>query len=253
MTATPHFPSHDLPSTSPSAGQRDESPGSGHGEPVRYFRPQAPVVVAERVLRMQGYADPDRVRPAIARAAAEMALVAQARSVPEVAYRFCAVRDIDADGVGLDHGVRLGSAAFESRLSGCTQVVPFVLSCGEPLGRAVLDLAEVGDLMEAVLLEAAGWLCVEDATRQFKEELRRQVAERGGRITSRMGPGYTYRVGDADVEWPLEDNPRLFALLDGAALPVKLMPSCAMYPKLSRSGLFGVAPARPVQPQAVLA
>ena len=50
--------------------QRDESPGPGHGEPVRYFRPQAPVVGAERVLRMQGYADPDRVRPAIALPAA---------------------------------------------------------------------------------------------------------------------------------------------------------------------------------------
>lgn len=253
MTVNPHPPSHEPPPNSPSAGLRNESPAPGGGEPVRFFRPQAPALAAERVLRIQGYADPTRVRPAIARAAAEMVRVAQDRSKPEVAYRYCAVRGIDAQGVALDHGIRLGSAAFESRLWGCTQVVPFLLSCGEPLGRAVVDLAEAGDLMEAVLLEAAGWLCVEDATRQFKEELRRQVAERGGRITSRMGPGYTYRVGDADVEWPLEDNPRLFALLDGAALPVKLMPSCAMYPKLSRSGLFGVAPARPVQPQAVLA
>lgn len=207
----------------------------------------------ERILRMQGYADPQRVRPAIVRAAAEMARIAQDKSQPCAAYRFHEVRAIDAQGVALRQGARLRSAAFESRLAGCKQVVPFVLSCGEPLGQAVVDLAEAGDLMEAVLLEAAGWLCVEDATRQFKEALRRQVAERGGRITSRMGPGYAYRVGTFQVDWPLQDQPELFALLEGGPLPATLMPSCAMFPKLSRSGLFGVAPSRPAGLQATLA
>lgn len=202
---------------------------------------------------MQGYANPERVRPAIARAAAEMARIAEAKSSPSVAYRFHAIQAIHADGLELQRGARLRSAAFESRLFGCTQVVPFVLSCGEPLGQAVVDLAEAGDLMEAVLLEAAGWLCVEDATRQFKDALRRQVDERGGRITSRMGPGYGYRVGSRQVDWPLEDQRELFALLEGGPLPVTLMPSCAMFPKLSRSGLFGVAPAHPADLQAVSA
>ncbi|MFN0186085.1 MAG: hypothetical protein ACKVQR_19900 [Aquabacterium sp.] len=225
--------------------------------PLVQFQPGPPVVAAERILRMQGYAHPERVRPAIARAAAEMARIAQSRSVPRVAYRFHAVRGIDAEGLQLERGARLRSAAFESRLAGCTQAVPFVLSCGEPLGQAVVDLAEAGDLMEAVLLEAAGWLCVEDATRQFKDALRREVAERGARITSRMGPGYSYRVayrvGTREVDWPLEDQRQLFTLLEGGPLPVTLMPSCAMFPKLSRSGLFGVAPARAADLQAVCA
>lgn len=200
---------------------------------------------------MQGYTDPDRVRPAIVRAAAEMARIAQLKSVPRVAYRRHAIRVLHAEGMELQQGGRLRSAAFESRLAGCTHIAPFVLSCGEPLGQAVVDLAESGDLMEAVLLEAAGWLCVEDATRQFKESLRLQSAARSERITSRMGPGYAYRVGSRQVDWPLEDQPELFALLEGGALPVRLMPSCAMFPKLSRSGLFGVAPMQTAELRAV--
>jgi hypothetical protein len=68
-----------------------------------------------------------------------------------------------------------------------------------------------------------------------------------------MGPGYAYRVGSLQVDWPLEDQRELFTLLEGGPLPVTLMSSCAMFPKLSRSGLFGVAPARPADLQAVSA
>lgn len=226
---------------------RDVVPGGA----LEHHGPSAPVVDPDRILRMQGYVDPGQVRPAIARAAAQMARIAEDKCRPRVAYRFHDLRAVDAQGLETRGGARLRSAAFESRLAGCTQVVPFVLTCGEPLGQAVVDLAEAGDLMEAVLLEAAGWLCVEDATRQFKDLLRRRVADQGGRITSRMGPGYAYRVGTRQVDWPLEDHPALFALLDGGPLPVTLMPSCAMFPKLSRSGLFGVAPMHPADPQAV--
>ena len=241
---------HDAPNAGAIA---DASDGRGVREdwtfdaPLCHFQPSAPRVSTQRILRIQGYVDAGKVRPAIARAAQEMGRLAQAKCEPLVAYRFHFIEVMDAEGLELRRGLRLRSAAFESRLVGCSEVVPFVLSCGEPLGQAVVDLAESGDLMEAVLLEAAGWLCVEDATRQFKDALRHEVEARGQRITSRMGPGYSYRLGRAEVDWPLENHPELFAALGEGPLPVRLMPSCAMFPKLSRSGLFGVAPALPAE------
>lgn len=245
---TPHPTHHDT--TASSAGADKKGPRELHFGPeleglLRHFQPDAPRIGVQQILRIQGYVEVEKVRPAIVRAAEAMAQLAQAKCEPRVAYRFHAVQGIDDQGLDLRSGVRLRSAAFRPRLEGCTEVVPFVLSCGEPLGQAVVDLAETGDLMEAVLLEAAGWLSVEDATRQFKDMLRVQVSERRQRITSRMGPGYSYRLGNQQVEWPLENHAELFAALEGGPLPVRLMPSCAMFPKLSRSGLFGVAPARP--------
>lgn len=244
---------HDTPTADGRADARGSHAGLVFEVPLSHFQPAAPRVAPERILRIQGYADSGKVRPAIVRAASEMARLAQTKSAPRVAYRFHAIHAIDAEGLELPQGLRLHSAAFESRLAGCTEAVPFVLSCGEPLGQAVVDLAEAGDLMEAVLLEAAGWLCVEDATRQFKDLLHQLVVKRGQRMTSRMGPGYSYRMGEHEVHWPLEGQPDLLALLEGGPLPVTLMPSCAMFPKLSRSGLFGVAPAFPANLQAVSA
>ena len=90
--------------------------------------------------------------------------------------------------------------------------------------------------------ETAGWLAIEDATRKFKVRLRGEALERGERITSRMGPGYSYKVAGRMHTWSLEEQRGLFALFEGAATPAQLMASCAMTPKLSRSGLYGLAP-----------
>lgn len=216
---------------------------------VLRFEPRAPTVAYERVLRIQGYADLGRVRPAITAAAKAMARHAEAVSRSEVAYQFQAVHCLSADAIALSCGGRLHSEAFATRLVGCTEVVPFVLTCGQPIAQSVIDMADAGDLLEALLLEAAGWLCIEDATRQFKSLLHRVAGQRGCRITSRMGPGYAYRIDEQQVSWPLEDHPHLFALFGDATLPVELMSSCAMSPKLSRSGLYGVAPLHVSLPQ----
>jgi hypothetical protein len=214
---------------------------------VQGFRPGPPALVPERILRIQGYSDPERVRAAIRDAAAQMTAVAASLCQAQVAYRSVEITAMDDQGVCVHNGVRLSSQAFAHRLEGCHHLVAFVLSCGEVLSQKVIDLADAGDLLEAVLLESAGWLCIEDATRQFKHWLREQLEVQGCRITSRMGPGYTYQVDGQEVTWPLEDHPNLFTLFEGAHLPVQLMASCAMKPKLSRSGLYGVGPLHQTQ------
>ncbi len=226
----------------PTSGLSLASVRASEGVRVRHFEPVPPVVLHERILRVQGYAEMGRVRPAIVSAAQAMARRAEALSRPAVAYQYRPLHALDDEGMELGDGARLQSRAFATRMAGCTQIASFVLSCGKELGDTVVALADAGDLLEAVLLETAGWLCIEDATRQFKALLRSNATARGLRITSRMGPGYAYRVGDAEVNWPLEDQVAFFALFGDEPLPVTLMASCAMNPKLSRSGLYGVAP-----------
>jgi hypothetical protein len=171
-----------------------------------------------------------------------MAMVAEKLAAPEVAWRVVPIRSLGRGVLGLEGGTALRCPAFDELLAGCTQIAPFVLSVGSPIGEQVIELAERGDLLEAVLLETAGWLAIEDATRQFRTHLRETALAGGRRITARLGPGYTYRHGEAEVMWSLEEQVPLFALLDSAELPVTLHPSCAMNPKLSRSGFHGLAP-----------
>jgi len=212
---------------------------------VKRYVPSPPAIGSERILRIQGYSDLTRVRPVIRRAAEQMAAVAAGLSEPVVAYRQAAVRTIDDARLETECGGRLHCKAFGHHLRGCTGIVPFVLTVGAAIPLRVIDLVERGDLLEGLLLETAGWLAIEDATRQFKTWLREDALARGLRITSRMGPGYAYRIAGRIHDWPLEDHPALFALFGSADLPVILMASCAMNPKMSRSGLYGLAPAAP--------
>ena len=75
----------------------------------------------------------------------------------------------------------------------------------------------------------------------FKIYFRETARANGHRITSRMGPGYSYRHDSHVCTWPLEEQLSLFGLFGETALPVTVMESSAMLPKMSRSGLFGIA------------
>jgi len=171
-----------------------------------------------------------------------MAEIASRLSEPAVAYRHVPICQLREDCLELPDGVTLHCEAFARFLDGCTEVAPFVLSTGEKLSRKVVELVDAGDLLEGVLLEAAGWLAIEDATRQFKVHLREESLRRKLRITSRLGPGYSYKIGNRVSIWALEEQPALFRLFGDAELPVSLMHSCAMQPKMSRSGMFGIGP-----------
>lgn len=224
----------------PASASEAYSPTSGE---LTAFHPERPVVSSERILRIQGYSDFSKVRPVIRRTAEAMADVAMSASVPCVAYRRIPVRAIRSDELEVEGSATFHCRAFARTLENCTQVVPFVLTAGADIDDRVVALAEAGDLLEAVLLETAGWLCVEDATRQFKIRLRTEALNFGHRITSRLGPGYSYKIDGEMCMWPLEEQTTLFGLLGGGGnLPVSLMRSCAMRPKLSRSGMYGEAP-----------
>lgn len=211
--------------------------------PFGTFRPSPPTVPVERILRIQGYGDLQRVRPAIRKAAELVGRRAEELAVPQVGYRRVAVRSCRDAALELEGGTVFHCCVFTCFLDGCTHVVPFVLTAGPRLDAEVMALAESGEgLLEALLLETAGWLCIEDATRQFKRYLRDEAARCGYRLSIRMGPGYSYRHRGVDCEWPLQEQKQLFGLFEGVALPVQLLASGAMLPKMSRSGLFGMGP-----------
>jgi hypothetical protein len=211
-------------------------------EGLDWFVPQPPNIQAERILRIQGYSDLQRVRPAIRQASEAMAALAPTLSTPRVAYRQVPIRGIHGGLLELDANCRFHCLAFDRILRGCTEAAVFVLTVGPKLDARVIELADQGELLDALLLETTGWLCIEDATRQFKVHLRQETSAKGRRITSRMGPGYSYKVDHAMASWPLEEQSLLFGLFGDADLPVSLMYSSAMQPKMSRSGLFGIAP-----------
>ena len=197
-------------------------------------------VRTDRILRIQGYRDMERVRRPIRRAADKAAAIAREIAEGEVGYRRIGIAACNGSSLELDGGERFECAAFERFLAQCSSVVVFAMTAGAAIDRRTDELMAADDPVVALLLDTAGWLAIESITRQFSERLKADCEPAGLRLTRRMGPGYTYRMRREMAPWGLEEQEGLFRVLGADASPVAVLPSGAMLPKMSRSGLYGL-------------
>ena len=189
---------------------------------------------------MQGYTDLERVRRPIRRAAERAAEMARDIACGRVGLRRVGIAALEEDTLTLAGGHRFHCLAFPRFLEQCHSVVAFAMTAGPRFDERIDELMHDDQPVEGLFLDSAGWLAVESVTRQFAERLKVEAADRGMRLTRRMGPGYSYRVGTVLEPWSLDEQQDLFRVLGDAPLPVELMDSSAMSPKMSRSGLYGL-------------
>ncbi len=208
---------------------------------VSTWRLDAIAVDAERILRVHRYRDPNRIRPVIRRIAERAAADISVLAHPEARYRRIRILSNEAGILDLEGGARFTCAAFPRLLAGCGEVVVFVLTLGPGLDEAVAARIAADEPVDALFLEAAGWLAVERATRRLAAEINAAIAAEGLGVTFRMGPGYDYRLDSGERErWELDQQAVLFSVFGDASLPIELLESSVMQPKMSRSGLFGI-------------
>lgn len=210
----------------------NDYPGLGpHGR----FMPQGLNIPVDPLLRLQGYRDLARVRDRVRKIAAAAAAQAASLAAPEAHYRRVGIAECGPASLRLATGTTFHSTRFAASLGGCSEVIVFVLTLGPRLDDAVAAHVARDDPVAALFLEMAGWLAVEQATKQLVEHLWALAGAEGLRLSRRLAPGY----GD----WPLEEQKPLFELFAGIDLPIRLLDSSAMMPKKSRSGLYGLGPA----------
>ena len=206
------------------------------------FEPKAIELRVDLVLRMLGYSDLDHVRPVV-RSITELVTERVKQAVkPVVCFKRMAIESCVDGALVVDAGVILNCRAFEKYLTGCDEVVAFFLTLGKSIDEVEAEYAAKDQLLEMLVLETAGWLGIEQATKQLAIHLREIVSVDGRRLSRRMAPGYGYKIGSKKCEWLLEEQRVLFELFDQQKLPVQLLSSCAMVPKMSRSGLYGLRP-----------
>ncbi|MSO93564.1 MAG: hypothetical protein EXQ86_09230 [Rhodospirillales bacterium] len=219
--------------------------GHGFSSNCGVFRPSRIAIRPESILRLQGYKDLEKVRPAIREAAESVARRAEELIVPEIHYRRVAIGPVAEGVLVLENGVKFSCAAFERHLADARAVVVAIATMGARLDDEVIaSMDRMGrfEPLDALFLETCGWLGIEQTTKQFSDFLRALVRPHGERVSCRMAPGYSYRVDGRETPWALEEQRQIFQVFSGIDLPVRLLESCAMLPKMSRTGIFGLAP-----------
>ncbi|MEZ5933318.1 MAG: hypothetical protein R3F54_15475 [Alphaproteobacteria bacterium] len=197
------------------------------------------VIDDAKILRLQGYRDLERIRPAIRQAATSSARETEALIKPMVYYRLCHVQRFGGKTLELENSLVFENEAFQRFLEDAQQVAVFILTMGHALDQAVIDYTANDQLLMALFLETAGWLGIEAATKKLSAHLRGQARRSGLRLSPRLGPGYSYKLDGRSVIWPLEQQQTLFKLFAEYPVDIELLESCVMLPKISRSGLYG--------------
>ena len=145
----------------------------------------------DAILRIQGYKDLTRVRPVVRRMAESSIRVYVEKATPIVSYRVVDIQSVDEAQVVMENGISLSSPIFKQYLSNSKQAVLFALTVGKGIDEQTTEWMEQDKLVEALFLESAAWMGVENSTKQFVLAVRKWSMQRNLRITRRLGPGYS--------------------------------------------------------------
>lgn len=194
-------------------------------------------IKAASILRINGYSRVDEAPPAIRDLATLCASRVGFFFAPTVGFREVAVEGCSAETLTLEGEVILHCRDFAA-LAGCQTAIVFVLTLGSAVDTEVTRHMNAGEVVEALFVETAAWLAVEQATRAFVISLRASLAQRGLAPTRRLAPGYS--------DWSLAEQQLLLSFLGSSnrGMPVEVLASGAMMPKMSRSGLYGLMRAK---------
>jgi hypothetical protein len=127
-----------------------------------------------------------------------------------------------------------GSSVFE----GLERIAYCVCTIGSALEEEVTRLSAGGELLEAVVLDAAGSVAAEAAAEFMDQRIREEAAGLGLRTSCRASPGY----GD----WDVREQAKLFQIVPAERIGVRLSESSMMMPRKSVSFAVHIAerPAR---------
>ena len=165
---------------------------------------------------------------------ATRAMTARAGELASVTARLRLIRvtRVSPDAAALVGGAAFSGRAIARHLGGARQAIAFVLTLGPALETEVIALGERQELLEAYLLDLAGWAGIETAVRALRRDL--VAALPRAQVSHRLGPGHR--------DWPLGEQRDLVALFQGEAAPVRLSEHGVLIPFKSISGLFAVRP-----------
>ena len=199
------------------------------------FEPEIEGIHPDTILRIHGYKEPNKVKPIIRDTAQTMLSEGLSLFDPVIYFRKIGIKSLSKSHLELQElGITLDNPEFGDTLAGCSDIVVFLLTLGYQPDHRSTELQAKDDLLEAVFLETACWLGIERATRCFVEKIRSITNSNDCRITKRLAPGYK--------DWVLTDQRKIFALFDGKDIGIELLEGDCMKPKMSRSGMYGIAP-----------
>lgn len=163
--------------------------------------------------------------------------VENSRELLEPSYS-CVIRNIrlvEGSLVFIEGSIVLKSEVLARLLENCEKVAVFALTIGNHLGEMACQLAEVGLMVQASVLDAIGSVAVESLADFVQGRVLEVARSRELCVSQRFSPGY--------CDWDVSQQRMVFRTLDGNCAGIRLTKSCLMLPEKSMSGVIGIGAA----------
>lgn len=204
--------------------------------PVTYDLPLTP----REILRLQGYNRPtDIPTPEVLAILEEAVCEARRLLAPRHLFEVFDVTEISRQRIRLAGEETLRFAGAHRWWGNFRQVGLGVVTVGEALEGRVDVLLEARELPLAFMLDAAGWVAIEEAALALTNTICNVHIGRGLKVTARHSPGY--------AGWDIWDQRVLFRLLPAERIGVRINDYCVMIPGKSLSFGVGIGPAPRVE------
>jgi len=134
----------------------------------------------------------------------------------------------------LENNLEFKSQKISKVFKGCSTLVCFLVTIGNDIEKEIIRHTLKKRSSDAYILDAIGSVLVENMAKKFHRRMEKKFQEEGKALTIRLSPGY--------CDWLLEEQRKIFSLLDSDKAGVELTDSCLMKPRKSISGIFGIMP-----------
>lgn len=151
---------------------------------------------------------------------------------PRLVFSVMPLSGAGISGIRLEDGTFFRSAKLGRISKDCEAVVCFVGTLGARIDNEIENLTRANKLSEAYVVDAAGSAGAEQLVEGFHKGMERIFRSKGKGVTLRFSPGY--------CDWAVEEQAKLFDLLDTGLVGVELGESSLMAPSKSVSGIFGL-------------
>jgi hypothetical protein len=144
-------------------------------------------------------------------------------------------KDILACGEGrlvLDPGVELRSKKLCKTFKSCDTAKVFVATVGDKVEKKIKTAIENNRSDDASIMDAIASVAVEDTIETFHTKMDQNLKSRSQCATLRFSPGY--------CDWDIKEQKKIFKIVEGDKVGVKISDSSLMSPRKSISGVIGV-------------
>ena len=134
--------------------------------------------------------------------------------------------------------VRIKSTQFDikkiiyNQLKRSESIAIFICTAGPEIGKRSRLAMKEGDLLKGYIYDVIGSEIVEAAADLMQNELEKELADSGRKITNRFSPGY--------CGWDVSEQHKLFSFFPDNFCGIRLTPSALMDPVKSISGFIGI-------------